>query len=162
MLLSPVQEQVEAAKAIQRVFDLYGNVRKLSYNEETALLTNLITDLEKPENAAHCATLGITSWISALKAQNDGFQALLNERNREYANKDSGNVKEARLLTDPIYHEIVTRLNAMVTLGMASDEAKELIKELNQKIKYYESTVDSRSGGSDDEEEEEPAAPEEN
>lgn len=163
MLLSPVQEQVDAAKAVERVFDLYGNVRKLSYNEETALVANLVADLEKPENAAHCATMGITPWVAALKTQNSDFQTLLNERNKEYANKESGDVKAARVVIDPVYYEIVTRLNALVTLGMASDEAKELIKELNQKIKYYESTIDSRSGGSnDEEEEEEPPAPEEN
>ena len=41
-LLSPVAEEVESAKVLKRVFDLYGNVRKMSFNEETAALSNLI------------------------------------------------------------------------------------------------------------------------
>lgn len=152
-LLSPISKEAESAKIVKRVLDLYGNVRQLSYNEETALITNLVDDLEKAENAAHCATMGITRWVTALKTQNIDFQTLLNERNTEYANKESGDVKAARAVIDPIYDEIVTRTNAMVTLGMAGDEAAEFIKELNQKIKYYESTINLRGSKKDDEEE---------
>ena len=159
-LLSPVAKEVEAAKLIKRVFDLYGNVRQESYNQETALITNLVDDLEKEENAPHCTTMGITKWVSALKTQNIDFQTLLNERNKEYANKQSGDVKAARAIIDPIYFEIVKRLNAMVTLEMASTEAQVFIKELNQKIKYYESTIASRSGKKDSGEGDEPTTEE--
>lgn len=155
-LLSPIEKEVEAAKRLKRVFDLYGNVRQLSYNEETGLITNLVDDLGKPDNDADCSTIKITQWVAALKERNEAFQTLLNERNKEYANKESGDVKAARIVIDPIYDEIVSRLNAMVTLDMASAEAQEFIKELNQKIKYYETTIASRAGVKDNEEENEP------
>lgn len=158
-LLSPIQKEVDAARLIKRVIDLYGNVSRLSYNEETGLITNLVDDLEKEENTAHCATLGITRWIAALKEQNEAFQSLLNERNKEYANKESGDVRAARALVDPVYNEIVTRLNALVTLNMAGTEIQDFIKELNQKIKYYESTIATRSGKKSTEEEDQPVAP---
>jgi hypothetical protein len=160
-LLSPIEKEVEAAKLIKRVFDLYGNVRQESYNEETALLTNLVDDLEKEENAAYCATMGITKWVTALKTKNNDFKTLLNERNKEYANKESGDVKAARTVIDPIYFEIVKRLNALVTLEMASAEAQEFIKELNQRIKYYETTIDSRAGKNNSGEEDEAPTTEE-
>ena len=160
-LLSPIEKEVEAAKRLKRVFDLYGNVRQLSYNEETGLLTNLVDDLAKPDNDADCTTLKITQWVSALKERNEAFQTLLNERNTEYANKESGDVKAARIVIDPIYDEVVSRLNAMVTLDMASAEAQTFIKELNQKIKYYESTLAARAGRNDSEEEEIPPITEE-
>jgi hypothetical protein len=147
---------VEAAKRLKRVFDLYGNVRQLSYNEEMDLLTNLVDDLAKADNDTDCTTLKITQWVAALKDRNEAFQTLLNERNTEYANKESGDVKAARIVIDPIYDEIVSRLNAMVTLDMASAEAQTFIKELNQKIKYYETTIASRAGKKDNEEENPP------
>jgi hypothetical protein len=160
-LLSPNAEEADCAKMVKRTLDLYGNVRQLSYNEETAMLSNLVDDLEKEDMAEYCDIMGITQWITAIKNQNADFQELLNERNTEYANKESGDVKAARVVIDPIYEALLTRINAQVTLDMASDEAKVFIKELNQKIKYYESTIAMRGSKKDDEEEEEPPAPEE-
>lgn len=155
---SPVPEEVESAKIIQRVFDLYGNIREMSYNEETAALANLVEDLEKPENAAYCEALGISHWVAVLKQQNNAFQALLDARNKELANKASGDVKAARAVIDPIYAEITGRLNAMVTLEMATPEIEGFIRELNQRIKYYTDTLAARAGRNAAEEEEDTPA----
>ena len=145
-LICPVEKEVESAKLVKRVFDLYGNVRQMTYNEETAALINLLEDLEKEANAPHCAVIGITKWLNELKKQNDEFQEVLNARNSEFANKNSGDVKNARKVIDPAYEKIVERLNALVTLDMATPEIESFIKELNQLIKYYESTLAARSG----------------
>lgn len=159
-LLCPFAEEVEAAKALKRIFDLYGNVREMSYNEETAALTNLVEDYGKPENAVHCETVGITHWIAALKQENNNTQALINERNAELAGKDSGDVKAERAEIDPEYEKIVDRLNAMATLEMASPEAQDFIRQLNQRIKYYNNTLSMREGRNTAEEEEDaPAVP---
>jgi len=159
-LLSPVEEEVESAKILKRVFDLYGNIRNMSYNEETGALTNLVEDFEKPENVAHCEKLGITHWVAALKGQNSGFQDLLDARNAEMAEKESGDVKAARAEIDPLYREITDRVNAMVTLDMAPPEMEGFISKLNQRIKYYEDTLAMRAGRNAEEEEgETPASP---
>lgn len=154
-LMCPIAKEVEAAKNIKRIFDLYGNIRKLSYNEETAACTNLSTDLDKAENAADCATIGITKWANALKKINIDFKAVQNQRDTESSNKNSGNVKEVRLVLDPLYEEIINRVNAMVTLKMATPEIETFVKEVNQKIKVYETTLAARQGrndsGNDDE-----------
>lgn len=160
-LICPIAKEVEAAKTLKRVFDLYGNIRYLSYNEETAACSNLTDDLDKEENAAHCATIGVTKWVNALKTQNVDFKDLQNQRDTEATTKNSGNVKEARLLLDPFYEEIANRVNAMVTLKMVTPEIETFIKEVNQKIKYYEDTLAARAGKKDGADEEEPPAPEE-
>lgn len=145
-LLCPFPEEVEAAKGLKRVFDLYGNIRYLSYNEQTAASSNLTDDLDKAKNAAYCATIGITHWVTELKTENVEFQNLLNQRNTEYANKNSGNVKEVRLAIEPLYEEIIDRINAMVTLKLVTPDIETFVKELNQKIKYYENTLALRAG----------------
>jgi hypothetical protein len=147
-LLCPFEEEVASAKALLRIFDLYGNIREMSYNEETAALTNLIEDLENRENATHCNTVGITGWVDALKQQNIAFQALLDERNEELAGKESGDVKTARAAIDPEYETMVQRMNAAVTLDMATPEIEKFIRELNQRIKYYNETLAARAGRS--------------
>ena len=159
-LICPVEAEAESAKSLKRVFDLYGNIRKMSYNEETAALTNLIEDMEKPENAEHCNTMGMMHWVDALKQQNTGFQSLLDARNAEEANKESGDVKAARDGIDPVYEKIVDRANALVELEMASPELQAFIRELNQRIKYYKETLAVRSGRRAGTEEEIPADPE--
>lgn len=157
-LLCPIAEEVEAATALLRIYDLYGNVRKMSYNEETAALANLVEDYEKPKNAAHCQTVGITHWITGLKQENNNLQELINARNTELANKESGDVKAERAEIDPEYSKIVVRLNAMATLDMASPEAQEFIRQLNQRIKYYNDTLAAREGRNAAEEEEDTPA----
>lgn len=154
-LLSPIAKEVEAAKRVKRVFDLYGNIAKLSYNEQTAAATNLDSDLETEEMAAHIATMGMTKWAQAHQTQNEAFNTLLNERDTELANKKSGNVREVRLELDPVYELIINRVEAMITLNMASPELETFVKELNQKIKYYNTTLASRGGRNDDESDDE-------
>jgi len=159
-LMCPIPKEVAAAKALKRVFDLYGNIRYLSYNAETGACTNLSSDLDKEENAAHCATIGITKWANALKNQNVEFKNIQNERDTEAKNKNSGNVKEVRLELDPLYEEIVNRIHAMLTLKMAGPEVQDFIEEVNQKIKMYETTIAAREGRRDAEDDDEAPAPE--
>ncbi|MFV0592094.1 MAG: DUF6261 family protein [Draconibacterium sp.] len=158
-LMSPIEAEVEAAKAVKRVFDLYGSVRNMSYNEESAAITNLIEDLEKTKNAADCTTLGITAWVAALKQQNIDFQSMLELRNVELAAKDSGDVKAVRDEIDPIYQNIVKRINAQVTLEIATAVTETFIKELNQRIKYYDDTLTARAGRASSGNEDSPVDP---
>lgn len=158
-LLSPIEAEVDAAKAVKRVFDLYGSVRNMSYNEESAAITNLVEDLEKTKNAADCSALGITAWVAALKQQNIDFQALLESRNVELAAKDSSDVKAVRDEIDPIYQNIVKRINAQVTLEIATTVTETFIRELNQRIKYYEDTLTARAGRTNSGEEDNPVDP---
>lgn len=160
-LLCPVEEEVEAAKAVKRVFDLYGNVRSMSYNEESAALTNLVEDLEKQKNAAYCTTMGMTHWVAALKQLNIDFIALLEARNVELANRESGDVKSVRDIIDPAYEKIVKRANALVELNMAGSELQTFIRQLNQRIKYYTETLAARAGRNNQEEEDSPVVTEE-
>lgn len=158
-LLCPVDEEVEAAKAVKRVFDLYGNARNMSYNEESAAITNLIDDLEKQKNAAHVTTMGMDNWLSALKQQNSDFIALLDARNAELASRESGDVRAAREVVDPAYEKMVLRANALVELNMASPELQTFIRELNQRIKYYKETLAARAGRNNSDEGDSPEDP---
>ena len=112
-------------------------------------------------NAAHLETVRMTHWVAALKKENNDFQSLLDARNAELANKESGDVKAQRAEIDPLYDQITKRLNAMVTLEMASPEAQDFIRRLNQRIKYYKETLAAREGrNAEDEEEDTPAVAE--
>lgn len=159
-LLCTIEEETEAAKRLRRVFDLYGDIRKVSFNEETAGLTNLTDDLNKRKNAGHVATCGLTTWVNTLSNLNTAFVAKQNERDTELANKNSGNAKEVRNEIDPLYELMVERVNALVSLNMQTPGIENFIIELNQKIKTLEITLAAREGRKDSDEEEEPPVPE--
>jgi hypothetical protein len=145
-LNGPIAAEVESAIVLKHIYDLYGNVRQMSYIEEVAALFNLVEDFEKPENAAHCNTIGMTNWVAALKQQVADFQGMLDERNVEQAHKESGVVKAAREAIEPLYEQIVSETNARVTLNMATPEIENFVLELNQRIKYYNDLLAAREG----------------
>uniref|UniRef100_UPI003217972A DUF6261 family protein n=1 Tax=uncultured Draconibacterium sp. TaxID=1573823 RepID=UPI003217972A len=160
-LLCPIPEEVEAAKHIKRVFDLYGNIRKLSLKEQTAAATNLNNDLKKPGMAQHCETIGIMPWVLAHETETIEINNLQNQRDSENANKNSAKAKEVRLVFDKVYEELVNRINAMVTMRMLNPEIESFIREINQKIKNLENQLAARQGHRNKENQETTDTPEE-
>lgn len=158
-LLCTIEEEVEAAKRLRRLFDLYGDIRRLSYNEETAALTNLTGDLAKPVNTGFTTTCGLNTWVTRLSDLNEAFKAKQNERDTELANKNSGNAKAVRVDIDPLYQLMIERVNALVSLNMQTPDIESFIKELNQKIKTLDNTLAAREGRASSEEEDNPVDP---
>jgi hypothetical protein len=147
-LLSPIEAEAESARLVKRIFDLYGDVRALSYNEESAAISNLISDLLLPVNAAHLGQMGMTHWANELKNQNDQFQSEFNRRNTELAGRESGDVRGIRIEIDPIYNQMIEKINASIILEVAKPVVSRFVDELNEKIKYYQTTLAARSGRS--------------
>lgn len=153
-LFSPIPEEVEAAKYIERVFNLYGNIRRLSLKEQTAAATNLNNDLKKREMAVHCQTIGIMPWVLAHETENNTVNDLQNQRDSEKANRNTAKAKEVRLAFDNVYNALVNRINAIVTLRMVTPEIDNFILEVNQKIKNLETQLAARQAQSASGEEE--------
>lgn len=145
-LLSSVKEKVESALKLRRVFDVYGDFRNHSYNEESNDGRNLVQDLEKPKNATHCVTINLDDWVPLYKSQLESFKALQNERNNELAFKENGDVRAIRMQMDPVYHEIINKVNAFVELGMETPEIENFVRLFNSKLKVYEDTLAIRQG----------------
>ena len=143
--LSNVAVEAEASREVRLVTDHYGNVAKKSYNEETALIRNLISDLR-----ARCtdalARLRLTRWVNDLETLNTAFDNLMNSRFDETANvQNMENVREIRRLVDPAYLHIVAAIETGSLLN-PSAEYLSLISELNSRIDYYRNTLATRKG----------------
>jgi hypothetical protein len=144
-LLSPFANEVASAEVIRRAIDLYGDVRTLTYNEESAATANLVADLLLPANADHLNRIGIQRWVTELKNENEQFQAAFNDRNNEVAGRESGDVRTIRAQIDSVYKQIVERINASVIMEVAKPAAISFVSQLNEKIKYNKTTLASRS-----------------
>lgn len=145
-LHSAVEEELESATRIRRVFDVYGDFRYHSYNEESNDGRSLVQDLEKPNNVADCVAIKIDGWVPLYKIQLEHFKALQNERNHEEAYKASGDVRAIRVQMDLVYRDIINKVNAFVELGLESPEIENFVLLFNNKIKNYEETIARREG----------------
>jgi hypothetical protein len=143
---SPKEAETQSADALDRIINLYGDPRNLSYNEESAAISNFVTDMLLPANAPHIALLHLSDWVTILKTQNDKFQEILNERNAEFANRGNGDVRSTRREVDPAYNAIVEKINAIIVLGQSAEAISGFVTELNEKIKYYKTTISMREG----------------
>lgn len=66
-LYSDVDAEVQAAKTLNALFDLYGfEFTNGSYEGETGMLLKFVEDLKKPENAAAIATLKLEARVAQL------------------------------------------------------------------------------------------------
>lgn len=149
-LLSPVEREVESAMAIRRVFDVYGDFRRRSYEAESNDGRNLVKNLEKEANSAHCARIHINNWVSIYKSQIEEVKSLITQRDTEKAYKASGDVKAVRVLMDPLYKAIIKLINAYITTGVTSPEMEKFVFVYNQKLKRYSDTLAMREGNNRD------------
>lgn len=143
--LSPFDYETQSAAVVKRIIDLYGDLRNKSYNEETAGNTNLTDDLLKPENAVHLQNVGISLWVTELKSENVQFQTEFDKRNDELAERESGDVRAIRSQVDPAYEQLVERINGAITLEVAKPAVANFTQSLNEKIRYYKTTLAARA-----------------
>ena len=72
-LHSPVPEEVESAKIIRRIFDVYGDFRKRSFDSESSEARNLIQDMEKTPNTEHVIRIRLNTWLPLYKSQQENY-----------------------------------------------------------------------------------------
>jgi hypothetical protein len=141
-----VPNKVAAAKRLKIVFDTYGNVAKMGYNEETSAIYNMLQDLNG-KFAADVNTVGILDWVKELEANNNEFQALLQDRYDEVAARTTVNLREARKELDAAFYTLVERINAlMIVEGTAVYEP--FVRKLNVIIEKYRNNLAQRLGKS--------------
>lgn len=133
-----------AAQRLQIVFDNYGNIAIKSYDAETAAITSLINDLQGIY-AADAAVVGITEWVTELKANNTAFDDLKNNRYSEEANKTQLRMKQVRTSIDAVYYQILERINALIVVEGEANYTV-FVNEINKRIDGYNKTLAIRKG----------------
>ncbi len=140
-----------AAKKVKIVFDTYGNIAVNSYNQETAEISALVSELQSIYKK-ELQTIGLTEWVSEFKKENDIFDDIKNNRYSEEASKIGDNMKEIRSNADALYSAIAERIDAMIVIN-GEENFKEFVNELNLRITTYNSTISARQGKNKQQEE---------
>ena len=153
---SNVDTHVKASAAVQAVIDHYGDFRRKSYNEESAIIHNFVQDLKARQQ--HLTTMNLNNWVNDLVMVNDIVKRLMAERYDEQAAVQVENVMEVRIEIDALYRQMVAVLDASVVIQGEAAFAP-FINRLNERVTYYKNTIAARKGRAVAKEEAKPEAP---
>lgn len=145
-LQSPFEGEVAAGKIVHHVLHHFGNIRRRNYNAQTAAIILLTKNLMSQEYAPSVEQLGLTAWVAELKLENEQFDSLMEKRNAEKAGQVKGNLLSARKQIDPLYKQLVRKINAIVSLGLATESTNRLIAQQNQHIKEAKLSLAMHAG----------------
>ena len=138
---------VDAATQALAYFDVYGSVNKKTYAEETALLTNLISDLETMSSGL--SVLQINGLVSKLSQVNTRVATLLLERDEEKAESHlQEKLHNVRQQIDAVYQAMVGAINASVILD--PEVYALFVAEINILIARYRKRRRKTSASGDD------------
>lgn len=148
---SPLEAVAKAAQNVKLMIDAHEPVSKSQYDEETAKLDSITSDLEG-DLKADATTLGITAYVTAIKEQNELVRTAMAERQEEKEGKAVGAMKTDRAATDNIYRSLIKILNAYSFIDYSekgSSDLESIIVKLNLEIKHYKEQALGQSASVD-------------
>jgi hypothetical protein len=104
----------EAAKRVKFVLDNFKGAEQKPYAENTALVTNLLQDLDKTENQEAVALLGLTEVVEELRGHNIAFDATYGKRAKEQElQREEGRLFDTRGEVDTAFFEVAKVINVL-------------------------------------------------
>ncbi|MDR1646148.1 MAG: DUF6261 family protein [Tannerellaceae bacterium] len=153
--MSETPEVKEAGEALMHVMENYSKTYYAPMTEASALIFNLVQDMEKEKNAPKVALIhGAQDAIARLKRDNDAFMTLYAERTvNENDQKHDGRLVEARRQSDGKFGIVVDCVNALYYANEVSPnkdpEVSELlgdaIRFINSFLRKYEAIYSRRN-----------------
>ena len=131
----PEADKAKAAKELLQIYRKYGDKPQNKPNrEETALIKNLLQDLDPADIKAKLTLIGADKWVSVLKEANEAFSAMYGRQVKHESSLDPGAVKEKRAVVYDEFKKLTNVINALVTLG-GEAAYKSIIDMINTEMK---------------------------
>ena len=129
----PEEAKATAAQQLQAILLKYDKAPQTKpLREETAIVSNVVSDLEVADAKAKLTLIGADKWLDELKEANKKFEAAYNARTQR--NMDLvGQTKEKRIALDDEYRHLAHTINALATLG-GEAPYKRLMSSINADI----------------------------
>ena len=129
----PEEAKATAAQQLQAILLKYDKAPQTKpLREETAIVSNVVSDLEVADAKAKLTLIGAEKWLDELKEANKKFEAAYNARTQR--NMDLvGQTKERRIALDGEYRRLAHTINALATLG-GEAPYKRLMSSINADI----------------------------
>jgi hypothetical protein len=129
-------EVAEAAQSLKNLLKTYGNIARKNYDEELAAVTNLLQELEGAYAEKVSLITTLPEWVTEIRAASESLTELLALRNTEKANKPQERMENIRREIDPVYRNIVARIEALSSVE-GDDAYAPFILELNTLVERF-------------------------
>jgi hypothetical protein len=127
---------VKAAKALEILLKSFrGSIEKKSYEEESAAVKILVTDLQTTY-APQVTILSLETWVTELSEAQVDFERLFILRNTESADRPQQRLKDVKLEVEGIYRQMIETIDAYSLIN-GSEECAKFVGELNREITYF-------------------------
>ena len=135
---SPVQAVAESARKLNKALAVYLGIQSKAADAETAEVRGLLKDLER--FSAEMTALSLAPVVAELKAVNEKFQTIYNERQVKAVDEKLPALKEVRAMTDAVFGVVCRYIEASYLLAATEDDRapiERLVDQINQEIDHF-------------------------
>ena len=135
---SPVQAVAESARKLNKALAVYLGIQSKAADAETAEVRGLLKDLE--HFSAEMTALSLAPVVAELKAVNEKFQTVYNERQVKAVDEKLPALKEVRAMTDAVFGVVCRYIEASYLLAATEDDRapiERLVDQINQEIDHF-------------------------
>ena len=135
---SPVQAVAESARKLNKALAVYLGIQGKAADAETAEVRGLLKDLER--FSAEMTALSLAPVMAELKAVNEKFQTIYNERQVKAVDEKQPALKEVRAMTDAVFGVVCRYIEASYLLAATEDDRapiERLVEQINQEIDHF-------------------------
>lgn len=147
-LLSEDVDEQKAAQKMENVMSRYPKVTTSNYNKESALIKNLVADLQDAKLAEAVTKLAATEYITRLSKANEAFDKRYLDALKTIIPTGTYDIKALRAATDKALSAIALRMEALNDLEPETLKLPELIVQYNALVDIQHSTLSHRAGTS--------------
>ncbi|MDR3132762.1 MAG: DUF6261 family protein [Prevotellaceae bacterium] len=135
----------KAAQRLDIIVKHYGGIAYKPLNDKTAAITDLYSELQKPENAEAVTALGLGEWLEKLADANRRLAEMMRNRFDEAAKRPDIHMRSVRQQVDRLFREILRQLEALVCIqGEGANRA--FLAELNVMAGDYKLALAQEAG----------------
>ena len=135
---SPVQAVAESARKLNKALAVYLGIQSKAADAETAEVRGLLKDLE--HFSAEMTALSLAPVVAELKAVNEKFQTVYNERQVKAVDEKLPALKEVRAMTDAVFGVVCRYIEASYLLAATEDDRapiERLVDQINQEVDHF-------------------------
>ena len=135
---SPVQAVAESARKLNKALAVYLGIQSKAADAETAEVRGLLKDLER--FSAEMTALSLAPVMAELKAVNEKFQTIYNERQVKAVDEKLPALKEVRAMTDAVFGVVCRYIEASYLFAATEDDRapiERLVDQINQEVDHF-------------------------
>ena len=135
---SPMQAVKEAAQKLDKALGVYAGIQNKAADAETAEVRGLLKDLER--FSTELTALGLAPVVAELKAVNEKFQTVYNERQVKAVDEKLPALKEVRTMTDAVFDVVCRYIEASYLLAATEEDRspiERLVDQINQEVDHF-------------------------